>query len=125
MILGIGTDIVEIARFENLNAPSEAFAKRILTEEELLEYQASNKPLHYLAKKFAVKEAVVKATGTGIGNGVSWQHMTIKHEDSGKPYVELSGALAEWAEENSLKHMHISISDELHYACAMAIAESN
>ena len=72
MIVGVGTDIVQINRIEEtLERLGEAFVARILTPAERLEFQSSANPHRLLAKRFAAKEAVGKALGTGIGQGIS------------------------------------------------------
>lgn len=74
MVVNIGTDIVEIARMTDiLERQSDSFAKRVLTSDELQPYQASQNKAAHLAKRFAAKEAIAKALGTGIGHGVSFQ----------------------------------------------------
>ena len=71
-MIGVGTDIVKISRIEEvLERQGERFASRILTPKEMEEYRGSKLAKRLLAKRFAVKEAIVKALGTGIGNGVS------------------------------------------------------
>ena len=92
MIVGVGTDIVQINRIEEtLERLGEAFVARILTPAERLEFQSSANPHRLLAKRFAAKEAVGKALGTGIGQGISWQHIEITHNDIGAPSLRLSG----------------------------------
>ena len=79
-VVGLGTDIAEIERVEKaLSRSGEAFAQRILTESEFEVFQQLKQKGRYLAKRFAAKEAAVKALGTGIGYGVSWQDITIGH----------------------------------------------
>lgn len=123
MIFGIGCDIVEIVRIEEASDKNEKFAKRILTPFELREWQQSKQPARYLAKKFASKEAIVKAMGTGIGNGMSWQMMQIEHTSSGQPRVKVFEAVAQFFEAHGINHCHISIADEQHYACANVVLE--
>lgn len=123
MIFGIGCDIVEIARIKEASEKNEKFAKRILTPFELNEWQQSKQPARYLAKKFASKEAIVKAMGTGIGNGMSWQMMQIEHQLSGQPMVKVFETVAAFFEAQEIKHCHISIADEQHYACANVVLE--
>ena len=91
MVIGIGTDIVEIARIADvLDRQGDAFVQRILTHSEQKQYQASKQKAAFLAKRFAAKEAVAKALGTGIGSGVSFQDMTISNDEKGAPSVSLS-----------------------------------
>jgi holo-[acyl-carrier protein] synthase len=123
-IVGLGTDIVEIARMEKQLEKSTRLAERILTPVELSLFQQSKFPARYLAKRFAAKEAMVKAVGTGIGNGVGWQQMTVLNHDNGQPYLEYSGFLAETCEKMHIKHCFLTIADEIHYAIATVILEA-
>jgi holo-[acyl-carrier protein] synthase len=122
-IIGIGTDIVEIARIERQLQNSSRLAERILTETELSEWAAHQFPARFLAKRFAAKEATVKAFGTGIGKGVSFRQMEIRHYQSGQPYLYLSGYLQQLAEQWALTATFISIADEQHYAMATVVLE--
>lgn len=80
-------------------------------------------PSRYLAKRFAVKEAMVKALGTGIGNGVSWQHIEVKNNELGAPFLHLSGEVKRLCEQRGITRSFVSISDERHYAVATVILE--
>ncbi|MBY6188107.1 holo-ACP synthase [Marinobacter hydrocarbonoclasticus] len=125
MIVGLGTDIVEIARiqsqYERLGA---RFAARILTESERDELARSKEPARLLAKRFAVKEAAAKALGTGIGRGVSFQHIELQHNEWGAPILVLSGGARERLEQLGGHHLHISLSDEQYYATATVVLEA-
>jgi holo-[acyl-carrier protein] synthase len=145
-IVGLGTDIVEIARLQASVTRSDAMAKRILTPNEYLDYLAlTNLPrlrprqqmevdekdvatispqARFLAKRFAAKEAAVKAIGNGIGNGVSWQQIEIAHFNTGQPYLKVNGHLDALFKQQGVTHSHLSISDEKHYAMATVILES-
>jgi holo-[acyl-carrier protein] synthase len=145
-IIGIGTDIVEIARLQVSVSKSDSMAKRILTANEYADYIALNdlprlrprqqadladkdgielsSQARFLAKRFAAKEAAVKAIGNGIGNGVSWQQLEIAHRETGQPYLKVNGHLQALFEQQGVKHSHISISDEKHYATATVVLES-
>jgi len=123
MIKGIGTDLLKIERVEKALARSDKFARRILTEQEYTYFEKSTQPARFVAKKFAAKEAIVKALGTGIGNGVGWQHINISKDALGKPLVSLSeGALAR-AQLLNATHYFLSYSDEKDYIVAMAVIE--
>lgn len=124
MIFGIGTDIVEIARIQKAIVGSERFASRILTEFEMAEYLDSKHQERYLAKKFAAKEALVKAMGTGIGNGYSWQMMQIEHTELGKPYFVFFGAMKDFMTDKNIMNCQLSVSDEQSYASAMVVLET-
>ncbi|GAA4897326.1 holo-ACP synthase [Ferrimonas pelagia] len=127
-ILGLGTDIVEIARFsERLERmgeeKAERFAARILTPDELEAWLTHSDPARLLAKRFAVKEAAAKALGTGIGRGVSFQHIELCHDAWGAPQLQLSDGALERLRQLGGQHCHVSLSDERHYAMATVILE--
>ncbi|MFK3977114.1 holo-ACP synthase [Shewanella vesiculosa] len=124
-IVGIGTDIVEIARIgEQRQRLGDRLAKRVLTESELVTYLQSKQPERFLAKRFAAKEAAAKALGTGIGRGVSFQHIHIDNDANGAPLIRFTdGALAR-LEQLSGRCGFISIADEQHYAVATVVLES-
>ncbi|TBR43422.1 holo-ACP synthase [Marinomonas agarivorans] len=126
MILGIGTDIVEIERIRaSFKRTGDRFVKRILTAPELDKFYSledESRAIAYLAKRFAAKEAAVKALGTGIGQGVSFQHFTVKNTSSGQPILEVDMSIH--SSLNSKSRWHLSITDERHYAQAFVILES-
>jgi holo-[acyl-carrier protein] synthase len=124
MIYGIGTDLVEPARIARLlEKYGERFAKRLLTDEEWPEYLGSGQPVMFLAKRFAAKEALAKAFGTGMRYPVSLSHIGITHDHLGKPYFTFHPALRELARNEGITRHHLSISDELTLACAFVILE--
>ncbi|NOH81774.1 holo-ACP synthase [Vibrio sp. RE86] len=123
-IVGLGTDIAEIERVEKALARSgEAFAKRILTESELKTFFGLKQQGRFLAKRFAVKEAASKALGTGIAFGVSFQDFNVSNDEHGAPVLTLSNKALEIADQKGVAHVHLSISDERHYAVATVILE--
>ncbi|MCE7599544.1 holo-ACP synthase [Vibrio fluvialis] len=125
MIVGLGTDIAEIERIEKALARSgRAFAERILTPQELTQFDGLKQQGRYLAKRFAAKEAASKALGTGIAHGVSFQDFAISNDDNGKPLLSLSGKAAELARRSQVASVHLTISDERHYAVATVILEA-
>ncbi|MEI8655275.1 MULTISPECIES: holo-ACP synthase [Vibrio] len=125
MIVGLGTDIAEIERIEKaLNRSGDAFAQRILTESELEVFTNLKQKGRYLAKRFAAKEAASKALGTGIAHGVSFQDFEISNDENGKPVLTLSGKAQKIAQASSVRSVHLTISDERHYAVATVILES-
>lgn len=123
-IVGMGTDIVEIERLENQLEKSNRLAQRVLTDTELEIFHQQKFPARYLAKRFAAKEAAVKAIGIGIGNGISWQQVEVSNLPSGQPVLHFNGYFAQVCETQGVKHSHLSISDEQHYAVATVILES-
>ena len=119
MIFGIGTDIVRVARMQqSLDKHGERFARRILTDHELIGYHQANKPANYLAKRFAAKEATAKAMGTGFRSGLSLKHINVGHDEQGKPLLEFNGRAAEFINEQGINEAHISLADEQEYAVA-------
>ena len=128
-IVGLGTDIVEIARIEQSLSRSPALIKRVLTENEqqIFQAMAQNHPgnaARYFAKRFAAKEAAAKALGTGIGRGISFQHFIVSNDPSGRPQLELTGPAKALADSMQVRSVWLSISDEQAYACATVILES-
>ena len=86
MIIGIGVDIAETLRFERIYARFDGrIARRILTDNEIIEFERRNKPASYLATRFAAKEAAAKALGTGFGSGVGYKNIEINNDEYGKP----------------------------------------
>ena len=119
MTIAIGTDIVEIKRIANLlERQGDKFIQRILTESEILEYQARGDSVPFLAKRFAAKEAIAKALGTGIGRGISFQHMIVSNDSEGAPQVELQANAAERLKQIGASKILISLADEKQFALA-------
>ncbi|HLV48708.1 MAG TPA: holo-ACP synthase [Aliidiomarina sp.] len=118
---GIGTDIVQIKRITTAVERQSGFAARILTANELSQFQAAREPARMLAKRFAAKEACLKALGTGLAKGLSWQDIEITHTDMGQPLLVLSGAAKERADAIGVKQAEVSISDEMDYAIAFVV----
>jgi holo-[acyl-carrier-protein] synthase len=124
MIYGIGTDIVSLKRIIRLSKKfGQAFAERILTPEELLEFPQAGKPVNYLAKRFAAKEAFAKAVGTGIRGAVSFRNIGIGHDALGKPEFFYAPALSKWLEEQGISRVSLSMSDEEDTVLAFVVAE--
>ena len=123
-IVGLGTDIIEIARIEQSLARSPRLVQRVLTESEQQILAAHGQPARYFAKRFAAKEAAAKALGTGIGRGISFQHFTVSNDPSGRPQLELTGPAKDLADSMQVRSVWLSISDEQAYACATVILES-
>jgi holo-[acyl-carrier protein] synthase len=122
MSIAIGTDIVEIARIADvLERQGERFIDRILSPSEKRQYQSHSNAVAFVAKRFAAKEAIAKALGTGIGHGVSFQDMVISNDDKGAPFAELSNGAAQAMQARGGKAVLISLADERHYAMAYAV----
>ncbi|HGJ5877171.1 MAG TPA: holo-ACP synthase [Arsenophonus sp.] len=124
-IIGLGTDLVEIVRIEQIIERSEErLAKRILSDQEWRQYQHHCQPVRFLAKRFAVKEAAAKALGTGIRNGLALNQFEVFNDELGKPGLNLLGQSKFFADSLGVQHIHVSLSDEQKYACATVIMES-
>lgn len=121
-MIAVGTDILKVERIEEVvQRLGDRFVQRILTDLEQAEYRASKQPERLLAKRFAAKEAVAKALGTGIGRGVSWQDIQIEHDANGAPQVRLSGGAAEAAAARGGCRIELSLADEIEYVVAFAV----
>lgn len=121
-VVGIGTDIIEISRIAKMAINvREKLAYRVLTPRELEKYNTLKDPALYLAKRWAGKEAASKALGTGIANGVSFQHFEIISLPSGQPQLVLNSRAKELAIALGAKTWHISLSDEALYATAFVV----
>lgn len=124
MIFGIGTDIVEVARIEaSITQFGDDFAKRILADSELENYQKSSIKPRFLAKRFAAKEAFSKALGTGLRAPATFQNIAIGHDDLGKPILILAVELQLFLQAKNITKTHISISDEKNLAAAFVVLE--
>ncbi len=123
MIHGIGTDIVAVARMAEFHERhGERALSRVLAPAEICACRASAHPERFLAKRFAAKEALGKALGTGIRAPVLLTAIAVDHDELGKPGFAYSPELAVYLDERHLT-VHLSISDEHDYAVAYVIAE--
>lgn len=126
MIVGIGTDIVAVARIaRSLDRHGERFAKRILSDGEFVTFSSHVRPAHFLAKRFAAKEALVKALGCGFRDGISMGHIEVENDHLGKPYLVLKEAAAARAELLGVDQLMLSLADEDAYAVAYVVAEKS
>jgi holo-[acyl-carrier protein] synthase len=124
VIYGIGTDIVGIARMAlNVERFGERFAARILTKDELAEYRQTAGKAQFLAKRFAAKEAAVKAMGTGFRRGVSPGQIGVAHEPGGRPVLVFQGVARQRLDELGVIAAHLSIADERDNAVAFVALE--
>jgi holo-[acyl-carrier protein] synthase len=125
MILGTGMDLIEVARIQDAyERHGERFLNRILRPGELAYCLNHAHPGPFLAARFAAKEAISKAFGTGIGAQLGWQDMEVAHKPSGEPYVILHDKGLALLQTRGGKMVHLSISHTANHATAMAILES-
>lgn len=123
-IVGIGTDIVEIGRIERLlERQSQRFVERILHSNELTRFSQLTQQQQpaWLAKRFATKEAVSKALGTGIGQHAQLTEIETQHDANGKPQLVLHGRTLVTAKQLGVLQSELSLSDERAYAVAFVI----
>jgi holo-[acyl-carrier protein] synthase len=124
MIVGLGIDLVEIARVEKTwQRFGERFARRVLCERELPSLSGRN-PARRLAKAFAVKEAAGKALGTGVLGPIGFHHIVIEHRKSGRPMLEFVGAAAERMRYLRARRALVSVTDEGGMAAAVVVLDS-
>ena len=124
MILGTGIDIIEVERivraYEKFGS---RFLERILRPGELAYCLSHKRPGPFLAARFAAKEAISKAFGTGIGGRLGWQDMEICRKESGQPYVLFHGKGQTLLAEQGGQNVHLSLSHTEKHATAVAILE--
>ncbi len=124
MILGLGTDITEIARVtSSLERFGDSFLNRILRPEEIAYCRAYRHIAQPVAARFAAKEAISKAFGTGIGAELGWHDMEICRQKSGEPYVILHGGGKTLFTARGGKQLLITLSHTQNYATAVAVLE--
>jgi holo-[acyl-carrier protein] synthase len=125
MIVGIGVDIAETDRVAKLSAKfGLRFARRILTADELLEFNRRKQSSSYLATRFAAKEAVAKALGCGIGEQLGFHSIQIDSDSQGKPLLRFLGSAVDLVAGLGINNTLVSLSDERHYVVAMVVLES-
>lgn len=124
MIYGIGTDVVEVKRIEKLfKRFGERFSRRILTGNEWSDFVKGANPARFLAKRFAAKEALSKALGTGLRHPVGFSAISVVKDELGKPGFLFHGELEAYLAERGISNHHLSISDEESIACAFVVLE--
>jgi len=123
-VLGIGVDLVECARIErSLDRFGEKFLHRVFTGGEI-EYSMSMKfPARHLAARFAAKEAVSKAFGTGIGKSMGWRDIDVHKKPSGEPFLVFVGGAEKLAKERGVTNALITLSHSEQHAVATIVLE--
>jgi holo-[acyl-carrier protein] synthase len=121
-ILGTGVDIVETGRIrDSLEKFSDRFLNRVFLPDEVAYCHSMKFPALHLAARFAAKEAISKAFGTGIGQELGWRDMEICRRESGEPYVVLHGKGVELAKARGVTGLFVSLSHCKEYAAAQAV----
>ena len=126
MVVGIGIDVVEIARIRRLMERWEdRFLQRVFTEAEIAYALRRHDPAQHLAARFAAKEATLKALGTGLSMGVRWREMEVRRGRGQPPRLSLSGRTAELGEARGVRRLHVSLSHDAGLAVAQVLAEAD
>ena len=122
-IFGIGTDIVDISRIKKIFNRNNKFKKRIFSAEEIKYCETKSNKISSYSKRFAAKEAFVKALGTGISQGISFNEISVKNNKYGAPFIVLLGKTKTIAKNLTKKKnkIYLSLSDEKKYALAMVV----
>ena len=124
MILGVGIDIIEVARVQASHKRfGERFLNRFLLADEIAYCLAHKNPAPFIAARFAAKEAISKAFGTGTGAQLGWRDMEIGRKKSGEPFVILHGNGKKLFKSRRAKNLLISLSHTANYAAAAAVLE--
>ena len=125
--VGLGVDIVDIARLRRILERTPSFARKVYSDEERAYCLDKATPEVHFATRFAAKEAVVKALGTGFSGGIGVRDIEVRRTSKGRPYVVLSGRAKEVARELGVRELPISLSytHTEAVACAMAITEAS
>ncbi len=125
-LFGIGIDVVETARVQSsIDEFGEKFLNRIFTEAEREYCEKHKKSILHFAARFAAKEAVAKALGTGIGKEMAFKEIQVEKKASGEPTILLTGNAKAFAEKNNINLIKVSISHAEHYAAANAVVMQN
>ena len=124
-IFGIGTDIINIKRMEkSIKKNGDNFINKVFSQKEILYCKKKKNPFPFYAKRFAAKEALSKALGTGIRKGIKFKNIEITNDDFGKPSIELKGTTATFLKKKikTKKYsIHLSLSDDIPWAQATVI----
>src|SRR4051812_11912164 len=125
-VIGTGVDLVECARIQrSIDRFGDRFLQRVFTDGEI-EYSMSMKfPARHLAARFAAKEAVSKAFGTGIGKAIGWRDIDVRKRTSGEPYLELSGHADELAKARGIRLTLITLSHTDEHAMACVVLQAD
>lgn len=122
-VIGIGTDIIECLRIaQMIERHGELFITRVYTSTEIQYCQSRKQATQHFAGRWAAKEAILKALGTGWRRGISWRDIEVRNEPGGRPTVALRGGARDIVESLGITQMIISISHCRSHATAFAMA---
>lgn len=126
MIAGIGIDLATISRIEKVFTRfGDRFAKRILNDKEWTNYKNHKNPIRFLTKRFAAKEAAVKALGTGERGGILLSDFYLEHDDLGKPILKVSGKASERCSIYGIDSFWVTLTDEGDTVAAFVVLEKS
>jgi holo-[acyl-carrier protein] synthase len=124
MVLGLGTDLIEIERVQaSMDRFGERFLDRVFTAGEIAYCMRKKQPAESFAARFAAKEAGAKALGTGISRGVSWKEIEVTREIGKRPMLHFSGRAGELAKRMGVRRVQLSLSHSRKLAMAVALVE--
>jgi holo-[acyl-carrier protein] synthase len=124
MVLGLGTDLIEIERIQgSIEQYGERFLERVFTVEEIAYCKRKKQSAESFAARFAAKEAGAKALGTGISRGVSWKEIEVTREMGQRPMLHFRGRAAELAKALGVRRVHLTLSHSRKLAIAVALVE--
>lgn len=124
MIRGLGVDMVQVSRMQDLlERYGDRALERLFTEAERESGRERPRPGEYYAARFAAKEALLKALGTGKSAGVRWREMEVRREDGGDPWLATRGEARRRLEQTGAGRAHLSLSHEGGQAVAVVILE--
>lgn len=122
-ILGIGSDIVECVRIGRMiDQYGEAFLQRVYTDREIGYCQTRKRAIEHFAGRWAAKEAILKALGTGWSRGIGWTDIEVRNRDDGRPVVHVRGAARDLVARRGIADLLLTISHSRMYATAFAMA---
>ena len=121
MIIGIGTDLVKISRIEKAGGNHPGFIDRVFTKKEQEYCNRQKFPAQHYAARFASKEAVLKAFGTGLSAGMKWTDIEVLHGEGGGPIVNITGVAKDLADLKGVMQIMLSYSHDEGYAVAFAV----
>jgi holo-[acyl-carrier protein] synthase len=123
-VIGIGVDLVECARIQHsLDRFGDRFLHRVFTDGEIAYSMSMKFPARHLAARFAAKEAVSKAFGTGIGKAMGWRDLDVRKKPSGEPYLIFAGEAEQLAQTRGVTSTLVTLSHTDNHAMAMVVLE--
>ena len=125
MIVGTGVDITEVTRVRAaIERFGDRFLRRVFTPAEIAYCASKRNNVERLAARFAAKEAALKALGTGLRHGITWQNVEVRRQPGSRPTIAFSGVASEFASRLGVKHISLSLSHTADQAIAMVVLEN-